>query len=144
MNVLLRELGRLTIFMVCAQLIVCFRPKESYEKYLKLLMTGLILLQFFRPVQRLLSMETTDLEGALWEFQERFYELEGEDWMQEEAGAWDENGMPKGAWDENSLPKEEGDEDGLPKEERDGNGVEITPVGEVTIDEIMVGGDDES
>ena len=120
--------------MACAQLIVCFRPKESYEKYLKLLMTGVILLQFFRPVQRLLSMETTDLEGALWEFQERFYELEGEDWMQEEAGVWHEN----------SLPKEEWDEDGLPKEERDGNGVEITPVGEVTIDEIMVGGDDES
>ena len=154
MNALLRELGRLTIFMVCAQLIVCFRPKESYEKYLKLLMTGVILLQFFRPVQRLLSMETTDLEGALWEFQERFYEQEGEDWIQEEAGAWHENGLPKGAWDENglpkwiwdenSLPKEEWDEDGLPKEERDGNGVEITPVEEVTIDEIMVGGDDES
>ena len=129
--------------MVCAQLIVCFRPKESYEKYLKLLMTGVILLQFFRPVQRLLSMETTDLEGALWEFQERFYEQEGEDWIQEEAGAWHENGLPKGEWDENSRPKE-WDEDGLPKEERDGNGVEITPVGEVTIDEIMVGGDDES
>ena len=136
MNGLVRELGRLTIFMVCAQLIVCFRPKESYEKYLKLLMTGLILMQFLRPVQRLLSMETTDLEGALWEFQERFYEQEGEALRQEETVSWDEDGLPKEEiWSEDGLPKE-----GIWGED----GLEITPVEEVKIDEIMVGGDDES
>ena len=136
MNGLVRELGRLTIFMVCAQLIVCFRPKESYEKYLKLLMTGLILMQFLRPVQRLLSMETTDLEGALWEFQERIYEQEGEALRQEETVSWDEDGLPKEEiWSEDGLPKE-----GIWGED----GLEITPVEEVKIDEIMVGGDDES
>ena len=136
MNGLVRELGRLTIFMVCAQLIVCFRPKESYEKYLKLLMTGLILMQFLRPVQRLLSMDTTDLEGALWEFQERFYEQEGEALRQEETVSWDEDGLPKEEiWSEDGLPKE-----GIWGED----GLEITPVEEVKIDEIMVGGDDES
>ena len=57
---LTRDLGRLAIFMICAQMIVLFRPRESYEKYLRLLMSALILLQFLTPVKRILTGEALD------------------------------------------------------------------------------------
>lgn len=36
--------------MICAQAIVHFRPQEAYEKYLKLLVSVMILIQLFLPV----------------------------------------------------------------------------------------------
>jgi len=68
---LLKELGSLTIFMTCAQLLVYFRPKESYEKYLKLLMSALILLQFLTPIQRFFTGKGLELELYWREFQEQ-------------------------------------------------------------------------
>lgn len=38
------------IFLICAQAIVHFRPREAYEKYLKLLVGIMILLQLFLPI----------------------------------------------------------------------------------------------
>ena len=40
---------RLGIFMVCARLLIHFRAQESYEKYLKLLVSVMILIQLFLP-----------------------------------------------------------------------------------------------
>ena len=50
-----RDLGRLTVFVICAQLILYFQPRECYEKYLKLLVHLIILLQFLGPVKALLT-----------------------------------------------------------------------------------------
>ncbi len=41
---------RIGIFMVCTQAIVHFRPKASYEKYLRLLVGAMILAQFLEPL----------------------------------------------------------------------------------------------
>lgn len=41
---------RVGIFMICAQAIVHFRPNESYEKYLKLLMSIMVLIQLLVPI----------------------------------------------------------------------------------------------
>ena len=41
--------------MICAQAIVQFRPHESYEKYLKLLVSVMILIQLFLPIRNLLE-----------------------------------------------------------------------------------------
>ncbi len=41
---------RVGIFMICAQAVVHFRPQESYEKYLKLIVSVMILLQLFLPI----------------------------------------------------------------------------------------------
>lgn len=46
---------RTGIFMICAQAIVQFRPQESYEKYLKLLVSVMVLIQLFSPIAGLLS-----------------------------------------------------------------------------------------
>lgn len=62
---LLQTICRIGIFMICAQAIVHFRPRETYEKYLKLLVSVMILIQLFLPVGSFLlgrNMEQT-LEG---------------------------------------------------------------------------------
>lgn len=62
---LLQTICRIGIFMICAQAIIHFRPRETYEKYLKLLVSVMILIQLFLPVGSFLlgeGMEQT-LEG---------------------------------------------------------------------------------
>lgn len=64
-NILFQTICRVGIFMICAQAIIHFRPRETYEKYLKLLVSVMILIQLFLPVGSLLmggGMEQT-LEG---------------------------------------------------------------------------------
>lgn len=41
--------------MICAQAIVQFRPHESYEKYLKLLVSVMVLIQLFLPIGSLFT-----------------------------------------------------------------------------------------
>lgn len=49
-NALFQAICRTGIFMICAQAITHFRPQESYEKYLKLLVSTMILIQIFIPL----------------------------------------------------------------------------------------------
>jgi len=44
---LLGMICKMGIFMICAQAIVHFRPKASYEKYLRLLVSAMLLVQIF-------------------------------------------------------------------------------------------------
>lgn len=65
---------RLGIFMVCARLLIHFRVQESYEKYLKLLVSVMILIQLFLPLGNFLSAEKKEaglkeLEGIRQEFE---------------------------------------------------------------------------
>ena len=46
---------RVGIFMICAQAILHFRAKEVYEKYLKLLVSTMILIQLLLPIGNLLA-----------------------------------------------------------------------------------------
>lgn len=43
------------IFIICAQVLVHFRPKASYEKYLKMLVSAMILVQLFVPIGELFA-----------------------------------------------------------------------------------------
>lgn len=49
-----KAICQMGIFMICAQSIVHFRPKAAYEKYLKMLVGAMVLIQIFLPVGRLL------------------------------------------------------------------------------------------
>lgn len=67
---------RVGIFMICAQAIMHFKAKESYEKYLKLLVSTMILIQLFLPIGNLLAGKgELQAESALEEFKK---ELEQE------------------------------------------------------------------
>ena len=50
MQWLYRVIGQAGIFLICAQIVVHFRPKESYDNYLKLLLSVMLLLQLLQPV----------------------------------------------------------------------------------------------
>lgn len=57
-TVLTRALCQMSIFMICTQTLVHFRPNDSYEKYLKLLVSVMLLAQIFQPFCQIFSLGT--------------------------------------------------------------------------------------
>lgn len=49
---------RIGIFMICAQAVLHFKPAAKYEKYLKLLVNIMVLVQLLTPIMRVFSVET--------------------------------------------------------------------------------------
>lgn len=65
-NALFQAICRTGIFMICAQAIVHFRPHESYEKYFKLLVSIMILIQIFIPLENfLVGFGSSEVSGQL-------------------------------------------------------------------------------
>lgn len=54
-NYLINIICRTGIFIICAQMLIHFRPKASYDKYLKMLVSAMILLQLFLPISELFA-----------------------------------------------------------------------------------------
>ena len=52
---LLQIIKRVGIFMVCAQMLLHFKPSESYGKYIRLLMSVMVLAQLISPVMAILG-----------------------------------------------------------------------------------------
>ena len=52
---LLNSIRQMGVFMICAQALLYFKPKGSYEKYMKLLVSAMILVQLLSPVAALLA-----------------------------------------------------------------------------------------
>ena len=50
MEGLLSKIGQIAIFMICAKTLLHFRAKESYEKYLKLLVSLMLLVLLVEPL----------------------------------------------------------------------------------------------
>lgn len=68
-NLLFQTICRVGIFMICAQAVIHFRPRESYEKYLKLLVSIMVLIQLFLPVGSfLLGGSAEEMLAGLEEF----------------------------------------------------------------------------
>lgn len=53
MEELLHKIGEIAIFMICARTLLHFRAKESYEKYLKLLVSLMLLVLLAEPLMEL-------------------------------------------------------------------------------------------
>lgn len=71
MNSLLQTICRVGIFMICAQMVVHFRPQASYEKYLKLLVSVMVLIQLLLPISGILFHgDSEELERKLQVFME--------------------------------------------------------------------------
>ena len=62
---------RVSIFLICAQAVIRFCPKEAYEKYLKLLVSILVMVQLIFPVTSFLfGKDSQDFMSQLEGFQE--------------------------------------------------------------------------
>lgn len=72
---LVKIICQMGIFMICTQAIVHFRPKASYEKYLKMLVSAMILMQLLLAIGGMFSSESEQRlkERAKW-FQESLEE----------------------------------------------------------------------
>lgn len=55
MQWLYHVIGQVGIFLICAQTLVHFRPRESYEKYLKFLLSVMLLIQLLQPLLTVLG-----------------------------------------------------------------------------------------
>ena len=93
----LEAIGKLTVFVICAQILVYFRPKQVYEKYMKLLMNLLILLQLMLPIGNLLrGGSELDLRAKYESFQSRLEEyMEGTAWRVYDGLVTEESRIPE-------------------------------------------------
>lgn len=99
----LEAIGKLTVFVICAQILVYFRPKQVYEKYMRLLMNLLILLQLMLPIGNLLrGGSELDLRAKYESFQRRMEEyMEGTAWRVYDGWGAEEIAIPeKNSWEE--------------------------------------------
>ena len=67
MQWLYHVIGQVGIFLICAQTLIHFRPRESYEKYLKLLLSVMLLIQLLQPLLTVLGgnkIAGTDVQAA--------------------------------------------------------------------------------
>ena len=63
-------IGQIAIFMICAQALLQFRPKETYGKYLRLLLSAMILIQVVQPVSGFFfGGSVGKLENSMKQFQ---------------------------------------------------------------------------
>ena len=74
MNELVTLIKRIGIFMIAAQAVLHFAPGQKYEKYIKLIISILILLQFVTPLDGIISRTETDWSGKLAEMEALFGE----------------------------------------------------------------------
>lgn len=81
---LLSSIRQMGVFMICAQALIHFKPKGSYEKYLKLLVSAMILAQLLSPIASLLSgKDGMSLEERVSLYSDSFDRGLGETTMQE-------------------------------------------------------------
>lgn len=76
----IRNLG---IFVICAKMIVHFRPKEADEKYMKLLISMMVLLQLLLPLKGQLTQERKEFALTWEEIQGAVEEVTREEEKQE-------------------------------------------------------------
>lgn len=124
---------KLTVFVICAQTIIHFRPKETYEKYLRLLMNLLILLLLILPVKNLLQGGA----GADLDEEYKLFQRKMEEYM--EGAAWAEyDRWMEGQEADRKAVLEEPD-DGFEEEIEDENG---RAVEKVEIGAVRLGGEE--
>lgn len=66
------------IFMICAQVLIHFRPNGSYEKYMKLLVSVMVLAQIFFPVMNFFLGEGQEMEERVAWFAQKVDETRKE------------------------------------------------------------------
>lgn len=71
-DTIFQAICRIGIFMICAQTFVHFCPKGSYEKYLKMLVSIMVLVQVLSPLGALLQGE-----------EEQVAQMQSGEWLEE-------------------------------------------------------------
>ncbi len=85
MDLLLKEIGQVAIFLICAQTLLHFRANDSYEKYIKLLISMMLMLLLAEPFLNLLSMESgTGIREKMYGYEQKLESMMGSGVLKEE------------------------------------------------------------
>ena len=113
---------RIGVFVICAQTLIHCRPNGSYEKYLKMLLSAMILIQLVLPIGRILTGTGEEsLEERMKWFQEQLQVIGTSAAEQDEA-------VP-----EKVAPAETG------QGNQDIEGVEVDKIDRVKIEPVVLG-----
>ncbi|MCM1145962.1 MAG: stage III sporulation protein AF [Clostridium sp.] len=74
MDAFVELIKKIGIFMIAAQAVVHFAPGLKYEKYIRMIVGVMILLQFLAPVYRMMERTVSEKEG----WYEQLFSMEGE------------------------------------------------------------------
>ncbi|MCL2050110.1 MAG: stage III sporulation protein AF [Lachnospiraceae bacterium] len=78
-NEFLEFIKRMGIFLICAESILYFAPGNSYQKYIRVLIGFMILMQFMIPVKAILTgQDRTSIENQVNEFRLQIESLSDE------------------------------------------------------------------
>lgn len=84
MSVLLEQIGQIAIFLICARTMLHFRAQESYEKYIKLLVSMMLLILLITPIMELFGVNSTEgLEDKINEYEKKLQNLLSEPILEE-------------------------------------------------------------
>ena len=71
-DLLMTSIKQIGVFMICAQALIHFKPNGSYEKYIKLLVSVMILVQVFIPITKIFSFGwSTSLDERISWYEEQ-------------------------------------------------------------------------
>ena len=71
-DLLMTSIKQIGVFMICAQALIHFKPNGSYEKYIKLLVSVMILVQVFIPITKIFSFGwSTSLDDRIVWYEEQ-------------------------------------------------------------------------
>ncbi len=73
MELFMKSIIQMGIFMICAQVLIHFRPNGSYEKYMKILVSIMILIQVMYPVVSLITGGKRNLIENAARFEEQMH-----------------------------------------------------------------------
>lgn len=136
---LMEAICKTGIFIICAQVLIHFRPKASYDKYLKMLVSAMILIQLFMPVSELFTGdgEQTLAERIGWFEEELARCMEEGSWKCEEEITGFGLGMQEGE-------KQVFDEAALDEARAGDRKLSVPPIAPIESIEIRVGKGDEA
>lgn len=78
---MLARIGMLGIFIICAQAVVHFSPSQTYTKYLKLLLSIMVLVQLLQPVLSFLIGNDDFMNNLAGQLSEDFEMHTDEAWI---------------------------------------------------------------
>lgn len=80
----LEQIKAMGIFLICAQMLIHFRPKGTYAKYLRLLVSIMLLVQLLEPVGRLIGvLEAGEFQHYVREMERKLGQMQGQTFSME-------------------------------------------------------------
>ena len=79
LNGWLENIKSIGIFLICAQILIHFRPVGTYVKYLRLLVSIMILVQLMEPFGSLFGLlEKGELQSRIGKMEEKMLQIQSE------------------------------------------------------------------